>query len=85
MTRPRDPSRELLFGLVALQNGMIGPSQLSAAFSACKREPARSLVETILELGSIEHDHRRGDRVTGQFSDQEDTAAPDKAWRPRPT
>jgi hypothetical protein len=59
MTRLADPSRELLFGLLALQNGLIEQTQLSAALNKWELEPGKSVVETLLEEGSIVRDQIR--------------------------
>jgi HEAT repeat protein len=44
---------ELLFGLLALQNGLIDPVQLVAAFQAWTRDKARPLAEHLVGLGSL--------------------------------
>ena len=41
MPRPIDPSRDLLFGLLALQTGLINQAQLVAAFHAWTQARAR--------------------------------------------
>ena len=41
MSNPTDPSRDLLFGLLALQNGLIDQAQLVAAFQAWTRDKGR--------------------------------------------
>ena len=40
-----DPSRDLLFGMLALQNGLIDQGQLVAAFQAWTRDKGRPLAE----------------------------------------
>jgi serine/threonine protein kinase len=53
MARPTDPSRDLLFGLLALQNGLIDQVQLVAAFQAWTLDKARSLADHLLALGHL--------------------------------
>ena len=53
MPRPLDPSRDLLFGLLALQNGLINQAQLVAAFQAWTRAKARPLADLLAAQGAI--------------------------------
>ena len=53
-----DAARDLLFGLFALQNGLIDQSQLVAAFHAWTRDKARPLADHLLALGHIDADGR---------------------------
>jgi eukaryotic-like serine/threonine-protein kinase len=50
--------RNLLFGLLALQNGMIDQSALIVAFSLWTRDKVRSLAEILLDQGAIDEDDR---------------------------
>ena len=50
--------RHLLFGLLALQNGLIDQSQLVAAFHAWTRDKARPLADHLIALGHIDADGR---------------------------
>jgi eukaryotic-like serine/threonine-protein kinase len=50
--------RNLLFGLLALQTGMIEQSALVAAFHAWTRDMARSMAELLIEQGAIDADDR---------------------------
>src|SRR5262249_14394615 len=45
-----DASRDLLFGLLALQNGLIDQGQLVAAFQAWTRDRARPLADHLVAL-----------------------------------
>ena len=56
MSVPAD--RNLLFGLLALQNGMIDQSALVAAFHAWTRDKSRSIAEILLVQGAIDADDR---------------------------
>ncbi len=56
MNVPAD--RNLLFGLVALQNGMIDQSALLAAFHAWTRDKSRSIAEILLGQRAIDADDR---------------------------
>src|SRR5436305_3068239 len=50
--------RHLLFGLLALQNGLIDQIQLVAAFQAWTRDKARSLADHLLARGDLDGDQR---------------------------
>jgi serine/threonine-protein kinase len=52
--------RNLLFGLLALQNGLIDQGQLVAAFQAWTRERARPLAEHLANRGDLDPDQRAG-------------------------
>ena len=56
MTRPTDPSRELMFGLLALQNGLINQSQLVAAFHAWTLDKSRTLSKHLEDGGNLDAD-----------------------------
>ncbi len=51
---------DLLFGLLALQNGLIDQVQLVAAFQAWTRDKARSLAEHFAARGDLDPDQRAG-------------------------
>jgi serine/threonine-protein kinase len=53
-----DAERHLLFGLLALQNGLIDQGQLVAAFQAWTRQKQRPLAEHLIERGDLEPDQR---------------------------
>src|SRR4051812_44446141 len=53
MPRRNDAPRDLLFGLLALQNGMVTRDQLVAAFGAWTAAPDRSLADLLVEHGAI--------------------------------
>src|SRR5215468_11749836 len=50
--------RNLLFGLLALQNGLIDQVQLVAAFQAWTRDKARALADHLVERGDLDADDR---------------------------
>jgi eukaryotic-like serine/threonine-protein kinase len=52
--------RDLLFGLLALQNGLIDQVQLVAAFQAWTRDKARPLAEHLAARGDLAADQRAG-------------------------
>ena len=58
MPPPIDPSRHLLFGLLALQNGLINQGQLVAAFQAWTLDKARALADHLVTLGHLDAAHR---------------------------
>src|SRR5215469_18075565 len=50
--------RNLLFGLLALQNGLIDQGQLVAAFQAWTRDKARALADHLVGRGDLDPDDR---------------------------
>ena len=52
--------RHLLFGLLALQNGLIDQVQLVAAFQAWTRDKSRSLEDPLVARGELDADARAG-------------------------
>ncbi len=50
--------RNLLFGLLALQTGVIDQSALVAAFHAWTRDKSRPMAELLLSQGAIDVDDR---------------------------
>jgi serine/threonine-protein kinase len=55
-----DADRHLLFGLLALQNGLIDQGQLVAAFQAWTRDRARPLAEHLAARGDLDGEQRAG-------------------------
>src|SRR3954471_17446060 len=53
-----DADRHLLFGLLALQNGLIDQAQLVAAFHAWARDKARPLADHLVDRGALDADQR---------------------------
>jgi serine/threonine-protein kinase len=51
-----DADRHLLFGLLALQNGLIDQAQLVSAFQAWTRQKSRPLPEHLLAMGHIDNE-----------------------------
>src|SRR4029077_19803874 len=54
MPSARDPARVLLFGLVALQTGLINQAQLVAAFHAWTQARDRTMAAILSEQGALE-------------------------------
>jgi serine/threonine-protein kinase len=54
--RTNDLSRDLLFGLLALQVGLVGQGQLVAAFQAWTRDKSRSLTDHLNAQGDLDVD-----------------------------
>lgn len=50
--------RDLLFGLLALQNGLIDPGALVAAFQAWTRNKDRPLAEHLAQRGDLDAEQR---------------------------
>jgi serine/threonine-protein kinase len=55
-----DADRHLLFGLLALQNGLIDQVQLVAAFQAWTRDKARQLADHLVARGDLDAEQRAG-------------------------
>jgi serine/threonine protein kinase/tetratricopeptide (TPR) repeat protein len=53
-----DPARDLLFGLLALQNGLIDQGELVAAFQAWTREKSRPLADHLVVRRNLDGDDR---------------------------
>ena len=49
-----DADRHLLFGLLALQNGLIDQVQLVAAFQAWTRDKDRPLADHLVDRGDLD-------------------------------
>jgi eukaryotic-like serine/threonine-protein kinase len=58
MSKPSDPSRDLLFGLLALQNGLIDQGGLFTAFAASTRDKGRPLADHLINLGHLDATRR---------------------------
>jgi serine/threonine-protein kinase len=58
MPQTLDPSRDLLFGLLALQNGLIDQGQLVAAFQGWTRDKARPMADQLVSRGDLDGDDR---------------------------
>ncbi len=57
--------RDLLFGLLALQNGLIDQGRLVAAFQAWTLEKSRPLAEHLIARGNLDVDQRGGVEARG--------------------
>ena len=53
-----DPPRDLLFGLLALQNGLIDQAQLVAAYHAWTRDRSRPIGDILLGQGALDPPRR---------------------------
>ena len=58
MPRPDDATRDLLFGLLALQNGMVTRDQLVIAFTVWTATPGKALADLLAEQGALRPEHR---------------------------
>ena len=63
--------RDLLFGLLALQNGLIDQVQLVAAFQAWTRDKARPLADHLVARGDLDAEQRAGRRGHGRSAPEE--------------
>ena len=59
--------RNLLFGLLALQNGLIDQVQLVAAFQAWTRDKARVLADQLIALGHLNTSQRAAVEVMAEL------------------
>ena len=48
-----EPDGNLLFGILALQNGLIEQPDLIAAFQCWSREGSRTMAQTLVERGAL--------------------------------
>src|SRR5262249_37934448 len=53
-----DPSRDLLFGLLALQTGLVQQTQLVAAFHAWTQDKARPMADVRVDQKALDPSHR---------------------------
>src|SRR5262249_46589673 len=53
-----DAPRDLLFGLLALQNGMVTRDQLVMAFTVWTAAPGKALADLLAEQGALRPEHR---------------------------
>ena len=60
VSRSVDPSRDLLFGMLTLQIGLINQSQLVAAFQAWTRAGDRPLADHLAAQGDLDAEQRAG-------------------------
>src|SRR5262245_24807246 len=51
-------AHDLLFGLIALQNGLIDQGQLVSAFQAWTRDKGRSMAHLLVARGDLDDDDR---------------------------
>jgi hypothetical protein len=58
MSRTPDHSRDLLFGLLALQIGLIDQDQLVASFRAWSRDKKRSMADQFVARGDLDPEQR---------------------------
>jgi serine/threonine-protein kinase len=58
MPGPNDPPRDLLFGLLALQNGMVTRDQLVMAFTIWTATSGKPLADLLAEQGALRPEHR---------------------------
>ena len=56
MSQSTHPSRNLLFGLLALQTGLIDQAALFTAFAAWTRDKSQSLADHLIALGGLDPD-----------------------------
>ena len=55
MARRDDAPRDLLFGLLALQTGLVNQAALVAAFHAWTQDRRRPMAEILVELGALDN------------------------------
>ena len=72
--------RNLLFGLLALQNGLIDQGQLVAAFQAWTRDKARALADHLVARGDLDADDRAAVEALWHATSRSTAATPRRAW-----
>ena len=84
MLRTSDSSRDLLFGLLALQVGLIDQAKLVAAFQAWTLDKSRPLAEHLVVMGHLDEDDRAAvDALVARLIKKHDGSA--ERSRPRPS
>jgi hypothetical protein len=63
MLHAADPSRDLLFGMSAQQNGLVDQSALVGAFHAWTYDKSRPLDDYLVTRGDLDADQREFERV----------------------
>src|SRR5512135_1018150 len=53
-----DSEQSLLFGILALQEGLIEPSDFMAAFLCLQKDPTRSMAQILIERGVLSEQDR---------------------------
>ena len=76
--------RHLLFGLLALQNGLIDQGQLVAAFQAWTRDKSQSLADHLIARGDLDADNGPASRRWRRLHVEASTATSRRAWPPSP-
>ncbi len=77
--------RHLLFGLLALQNGLIDQGQLVAAFQAWTRDKARPLADHLVGRGDLDADDRAAvEALVGLPPQEARRRRRARAWPPSP-
>ena len=77
--------RDLLFGLLALQNGLIDQGQLVAAFQAWTRDKARPLADHLSPTATSTPTSAPRWRPWSTCTSRSTAATPRRAWRPWPS
>ena len=74
--------QNLLFGLLAQQNGLIDQAQLVAALEAWIRDKDRPLAEYLIARGEIEANDRTAIETLVASNLKKHAGMPRRAWRP---
>jgi hypothetical protein len=77
-----DPDRSLLFGLLALQNGLIDQAKLVAAFQAWTLEKTRPMAEHLVARSDLDATIEAWLRRSLRGTSRSMAAAPRRAWPP---
>ena len=71
--------RNLLFGLLALQNGLIDQDQLVAAFRAWSRDKRRQIAEYLVDRGDLDADQRNAVEVMAGLHEKKHGGSTEKS------
>jgi eukaryotic-like serine/threonine-protein kinase len=71
--------RNLLFGLLALQNGLIDQDQLVAAFRVWCRDKSRQIAEYLIDRGDLDTDQRNAVEVMVGFHEKKHGGSTEKS------
>ncbi len=77
--------RNLLFGLLALQNGLVDQDQLVAAFRAWSRDKGRQIAEYLVERGDMDADQRDAVQAMVGLHDKKHSGSTEKSLAAIPT
>ncbi len=82
MMAQADTDRNLLFGLLALQNALIDQDQLVGTFRVWSRDPSRGLADRLVNRGDLDDEQRPSSRAWSPIISRSTAARPSGASPP---